>query len=185
MPFGSLWLPVLVSAVVVFFLSSLAHMVLKHHRADYKPFPREDGLAAALRPIPPPGVYMLPHCGDSSAMKDPKFLKRYEEGPNALVTVLRNGPPAMGKLLLQWFALCVLISFIVAYIARHTLLPGAPGMLVMQITGAVAFAGYGLGYVQDGIWKGIPWANALRGMADAVVYALATGLCFRLLWPAV
>jgi hypothetical protein len=184
MPFGSLWLPVLVSAVVVFVLSSIAHMALKHHKADYKRLPSEDAVAAALRPIPPRGLYMLPYCEHSSAMKDPKFMKRYEEGPNALVTVLPNGAPQMGKLLLLWFGLCLLVSFVAAYIARHTLQPGEEGMTVMQITGAVAFTGYGIGPIQDAIWKGIPWSNSLRGIADAVVYAVATGFVFRLLWPA-
>ena len=114
----------------------------------------------------------------------PKTLKRYEDGPNAIVTVLHRGVPKMGKLLLQWFLLCVFISFTVAYIARHTLHPGEAGRIVMQITGAVAFAGYAMGYLQDSIWKGVPWGNSLRGIADAVVYSLATGLVFRLLWPA-
>jgi hypothetical protein len=184
MPFGSLWLPVVVSAVVVFVLSSLAHMLLKHHKADYKRMPSEDAVANALRPVPSPGLYMLPYCEHGPAMKDPKVIKRFEDGPNALVTVLRNGAPQMGKLLGQWFGLCLLVSFIAAYIARHTLAPGEQGMTVMQITGAVAFTGYALGYIQDSIWKGIPWSNSLRGIADAVVYSVATGGVFCLLWPA-
>src|SRR5258708_920215 len=49
MPFGSLWLPVVVSAVAVFIVSSIVHMVLRYHRADYKRLPDEDSVAAALR----------------------------------------------------------------------------------------------------------------------------------------
>jgi hypothetical protein len=53
----------------------------------------------------------------------------------------------------------------------------------MRITGTLAFAAYGFGYFQDSIWKGIPWSNSFRGLLDAAVYALATGLVFRWLWP--
>jgi hypothetical protein len=185
MPFGSLWLPVVVSAVAVWFVSSILHMVLKYHRADYKPLPDEAAIASAVRQAGPgPGVYMTPYGGDASALKDPAFRKRYEEGPVALITVMRSGPPAMGKYLAQWFLLCLLVSFVASYVARNTLSPGMDGLKVMQITGAVAFAGYGLGYIQDSIWKAIPWSNSLRGMLDAAIYAVVTGLVFRLLWPA-
>ncbi len=33
---GSLWLPIVLSAVVVFFASWLMHMVLPHHWTDWK-----------------------------------------------------------------------------------------------------------------------------------------------------
>lgn len=185
MPFGSLWLPVVVSAVAVWLVSAILHMVLKYHRADHRQLPDEEAIAAAMRQAGPgPGVYMTPYCADTSAMKDPAFLKRYEEGPVAIITVMRSGAPAMGKYLLQWFLFCLLVSFVASYVARHTLAPGADPLEVMRITGAVAFAGYGLGYVQDSIWKAIPWSNSLRGILDAVIYAVLTGLVFRLLWPA-
>jgi hypothetical protein len=184
MPFGSLWLPVVVSAVTVFVLSSLAHMALKHHKRDYKEIPDEDAVAESIRKAGlSPGVYFLPYCGDPAKMKDPAVRKKYEDGPVALITLLRNGAPAVGAHLLQWLVLCFLVSFTAAYVARHSLSPSTDGLTVMRITGTLAFVGYAYGYFQDSIWKGIPWGNSLRGMADAVAYALATGLVFRLLWP--
>jgi hypothetical protein len=185
MPFGSLWLPVVVSAVAVWIVSALVHMVLRYHRADYRRLPDEDSVAQALRPAGlAPGYYVMPYAMGPGQMKDPAVLKRYEEGPVALLTVLRNGPPAMGKHLVQWFLYCLLASFVTGYLARHTLSPASDGLKVMQITGTVAFAAYGFGYFQDSIWRGIPWANSLRGLVDALLYALTTGLVFRLLWPA-
>ncbi len=184
MPFGSLWLPVVVSAVVVFVLSALAHMVLKHHSADYRGLSNEDAVAEAVRKGgPAPGVYMLPHCPGPSEMKDPAVVKKFTDGPVGLLTVMPSGPPKLAKNLVQWILFCVLVSFTAAYVARHTLTYGAAGLEVMRITGAVALVGYAFGYFQDSIWQGIPWANSLRGIADAIVYALATGLVFRLLWP--
>ncbi len=184
MPFGSLWLPVLVASVAVFVLSSVSHMLLEHHRADYRKLPAEDAVADAIRKAGPlPGLYFIPHAADLSQMKDPVVIEKFAKGPVATLTVLRNGPPNLGVHLVQWFALSFLISFIAAYVARHTLSFAADGLTVMRITGTVAFAGYALGYVQDSIWKGIPWANSVRGMIDASVYAFATGIVFRLLWP--
>ncbi|HSF39834.1 MAG TPA: hypothetical protein VLT87_08585 [Thermoanaerobaculia bacterium] len=184
MPLGSLWLPVIVSAVAVWLVSAIVHMVLKYHRADYKQLSDEESIAQAVRKVGPgPGLYVMPYCADMSQMKDPAFRKKYDEGPVALLTVMRNGPPALGKNLAQWFALCFLVSFVTAYVARHTLSPATDGLEVMRITGTVAFIAYGFGYIQDSIWKAIPWGNSLRGLLDAAIYGLVTGLVFRFLWP--
>jgi hypothetical protein len=185
MPIGSLWLPVLASAVAVWLVSSILHMVLKYHRADYKQLPDEEAIAASIRQAGPgPGLYVFPHDADPSRMKDPAVLKRYEDGPVGMLTLMRPGPPAMGKYLLQWFLFCLLASFVTAYVARNTLTPGTDGLTVLRITGTVAFIAYGFGYFQDSIWKAIPWSNSLRGLIDAVIYGVVTGVIFRLLWPA-
>lgn len=184
MPFGSLWLPVVVSAVAVWLVSAVLHMVLKYHRADYRQLADEEAVAPALRKAAPaPGLYTIPYCDDMSKMKDPAFLKRYDDGPVGLITVMRNGAPNMGKYLGQWFLFCFLISFVTGYVARHTLGYDTDGLEILRITGTVAFIGYGFGYFQSSIWLGVPWSNALRGLFDAAVFALVTGLAFRFLWP--
>lgn len=185
MPFGSLWLPVLVSAVVVFVASSILHMALKYHKADCRPLPNEDAVRDALaKGSPAPGLYVTPHCTDMKQMKEPAIKEKFDKGPVAMVTMLPKGVPRMPKLLALWFGYSVLVSFVAAYVARHTLQPGADGLLVMRITGTVAFAGYALSHVSDSIWKGQPWANTVRALIDGAIYALVTGLIFRLLWPA-
>jgi len=185
MPFGSLWLPVVVSAVAVWLVSAVLHIVLKYHRADYRQLAEEEGVGQTLRKAASaPGVYFIPYCADMSQMKDPAVRKRFEDGPVAIITLMRSGLPNMGKSLGQWLAFCLLVSFVTSYVARHSLDPGAVGMEVLRLTGTIAFIGYGFGYFQDSIWKGIPWSNSLRGLLDAAVYALVTGLVFRFLWPA-
>ena len=184
MPFGTLWLPCVVSAVAVFIASALAHMVLKYHKADYKGLPNEEAFAEPMRKMGlTPGLYVHPYCPDPSQMKDPAVLARYEKGPVALISVLPNGAPRMGKHLTLWFGFCLFVSFIAAYVARHTLPLETDGLMVMRITGTVAFAGYVLGNLQDMIWKGQPLGNTVRGVIDGVLYAVLTGLVFRLLWP--
>ena len=185
MPFGSLWIPVIASAVAVFIGSSIVHMALKYHRADYRGLPNEDAVREVLgKAGATPGVYVIPYCGDMKDMKDPKMVEKYEKGPVALVSLYPNGRISMGKLLGLWFGFSVLVSFVAAYVARHTLQPGADGLLVMRITGTVAFAAYGLSHVSDSIWKGQPWSNTIRALIDAAIYSVLTGLVFRLLWPA-
>jgi hypothetical protein len=185
MPFGSLWLPGVVSAVAVWLVSAVVHMALRYHRADYKQLGDEDKVAQAVRQVgPPPGVYFIPYCAEMSQLKEPAVRKKFEDGPVAILTIRPNGPPAVGKSLAQWFLFCLLVSFVVAYIARHTLTSSSTGLEVLRLTGTVAFAAYAFGNLQDSIWKSIPWSNSLRGIFDAVLYALTTGLVFRLLWPA-
>lgn len=185
MPFGSLWLPVVVSAVAVWFVSAILHMVLKYHRADHKPLPNEDAVAGALRQqAPAPGVYFTPYCTDHSQLKDPAVQKRFAEGPIAIVTVMKNGVPNMGKSLFQWLLLCFLISLFAGTLARQVFRPGEDWHHIFHFIAPIALAGYGFGYIQDSIWKGIPWANSLRGILDAVVYAAVTGAVFCWLWPA-
>ena len=185
MPLGSLWLPVVVSAVAVFVASSIVHMVLKYHKADYRPFSNESEVADAIRKGGHgPGLYVLPHCADMSQMKDPAVIAKYEKGPVGLVALIPTGAPNMGKLLGLWFGFCLLLSFVVGYVARHTLSNGADGLTVMRVTGTVAFVGYGMGSIIDSIWHGVPWSNTGRAMIDATIYAVVTGLAFRLLWPA-
>jgi len=184
MPFGSLWLPGVVSAVAVFVLSSILHMVLKYHKADYRRLAGEDAVADALRrAAPTPGLYTIPYV-EPSQFKDPAVRKRFEDGPVAQIAVVPNGPPAMGKYLGQWFLYCLLTSFVAAYVARHTLTFTTPGLEVMRITGTVAFVAYAFAPIQNSIWRAAPWSNTLRDLLDAVVYCLATGIVFRLLWPA-
>jgi len=185
MPFGSLWVPVIVSAIVVFVASSILHMALKYHKADHKPLANDDAVREAIgRSNPSPGVYMTPHCADMKQMKDPAMMDKFVKGPVAILTIMPKGAPNMGKHLGLWFGFSVLVSFVAAYVARHTLTPGADGMLVMRITGTVAFAGYALSYLSDSIWKGQPWSNTMRHVLDGLIYSLLTGLTFRLMWPA-
>ena len=179
-----LLLPILVSAVAVFVISSVIHMVLPIHKSDYGKMPGEGELLAAMRQQSiQPGHYMFPNASSMKELGSPEMLEKFKQGPVGIMTIMPNGVPAMGKNLAMWFALSFLISFTAAYVARLTLAPGADGLVVLRLTTSVAFAGYGYGYLQDSIWKGVPWANSVRGLVDALIYAVVTGVLFRVLWP--
>ena len=185
MPFGSLWIPVVVSAVAVFVVSSILHMALKYHKSDMKGLSNEDAVREVLgKGSPAPGVYFVPYCSDMKKMGEPAMKEKFEKGPVAMITLFPRGVPILGKHLAMWFAFSFFTSFVAAYVARHTLHPGDDGTLVMQITGTVAFTSYGFSHIVDSIWKGQPWGNTVRALVDGMIYALVTGLTFKLLWPA-
>lgn len=184
MPFGSLWIPVVVSAVVVFVASSIMHMALKYHMADYKKLPDEEGARAALgKQGLTPGLYIVPYCPSSKEMQSDAMKEKLAKGPNLLVAVRPNGQVSLGSFLGLWFGFALFVSFVAAYVARHTLTQGANGMLVMQVTGTVAFCSYAMGNFTDSIWKAQPWSNTARAVFDAIIYSVLTGLTFKLLWP--
>jgi len=184
MPFGTLWLPVVLSAVGVFIVSAVLHMALKYHKRDYRSLPNEEAVRAALGGSLAPGLYFTPYCTDMKQTQEPGMKEKFVKGPVAMITIRPRGEVAMGKHLALWFGYTLLVSFTVAYIARHTLAPGAAGIDVLRLTGTIAFVGYGFGTFIDSIWKGQPWSNSFLEMLDGAIYAVTTGVLFRLLWPA-
>src|SRR5205807_1043149 len=53
----ALWLPIVVSSVLVFVVSSAIHMASPWHKSDYPKVPNEDRVRDALRPLAlPPGA---------------------------------------------------------------------------------------------------------------------------------
>jgi hypothetical protein len=180
-----LWLPIVVSAVFVFLVSAVLHMVLTYHRADYRALPREsETLADLRRHAIPPGYYVFPHCESPKEMGQPEVQEKFRQGPVGILTVRPSGPPAMGKELGLWFGYCLLTAIFVAYLAGHALADGGESYLeVFRVVGTAAFLGYGLGNVANSIWKGEPWGNSLRATFDGLIYALLTAGVFGWLWP--
>ena len=52
----ALWLPIVLSAVIVFVVSSVIHMFTPWHKGDYSKIPNEDRVMDALRPLNIPPV---------------------------------------------------------------------------------------------------------------------------------
>ncbi|MBZ5682412.1 MAG: hypothetical protein LAO24_20155 [Acidobacteriia bacterium] len=182
-PLAALWLPTVLSAVIVFIASSIMHMVLPYHRSDYSQLPDEDKLLGALRPANlKPGLYVFPFCTHKD-MKSPALQEKYKQGPVGFLTILRNAPPAMPKFLVQWFLYCWVVGFFVAYLAAHTIAPGVHYLPVFRVVGTAAFLAYGLGNLSNGIWKGQRWSTTIKEVIDGLVYGLLTAGTFGWLWP--
>jgi hypothetical protein len=183
-PVTSLWLPILVSAVIVFVASAILHMALPLHRNDLRKLPKEDDVQEALRRFKlAPGDYVLPHAGTPAAMKDPSFIERRTKGPVALMTVIEPGPPAMGRELAQWFVYAIVVGIFAAYIAGRAVGPGGDYLQVFRFAGCTAFLGYSLALAHDSIWYRRSWSTTLKFMFDGLIYGLLTAGTFGWLWP--
>jgi hypothetical protein len=180
---AALWLPILLSAVIVFIASSIMHTVLQYHNTDFRKLPEEDAVLAALRSAGVTrGVYHFPHCNHKD-MKTPEMQEKFKQGPIGFLTIFPSGPVSMPKFLVQWFIFCLLISFVVAYLAAHTVVPDAPARHVLRVVGTAAFLGYGLGAFIGVIWKGQTWSMTLKEVFDGFIYAALTAATFAWLWP--
>lgn len=181
---GSLWLPILLSAVLVFVVSSIIHMVLKYHNKDYTRLPNEDAVRAAIRAgNPTPAQYVIPYCADMKDMEKPEMKQKYIEGPLGVLNLMRPGLPNMGRSLTQWFIFILFVSFFIAYIAAHTIPMGTAYLEVFRVVGAVGFLAYSAARIPESIWMGQPWKVTLKGVLDGLVYGLVTAGTFGWLWP--
>lgn len=179
-----LWLPILVSAVLVFIVSSLIHMFLGYHKNDYERVPQEDAVTAALRPLNiPPGDYVVPWAGSPEVMKSPEYQEKVSKGPVIFMTVLENRLPGMGKQLALWFLYAVVVSVFAGYIASRAVGEGGVYLDVFRFAGTVAFVGYGLALWQQSIWYRRKWSTTLKSNFDALIYAVLTAGTFGWLWP--
>ncbi|KAA3618712.1 MAG: hypothetical protein DWQ05_07040 [Calditrichaeota bacterium] len=180
----SLWIPILLSAVIVFVVSSIIHMVFKYHESDFGAVPKEDEVMDALRKFDlPPGDYAIPRAESMEAMKSEEFIKKYTKGPVAFMTVLENGPPSMGASLVQWFIYSIVVSLFAGYIGSRALGPDANYLEVFRFVGTTAFVGYALGLLQNSIWYKRNWTATLKSVFDGLIYGLVTAGTFGWLWP--
>lgn len=179
---ASLWLPIVLSAVAVFILSSLVWMVLPWHKKDYRAVPNEPRAREALRDAAP-GMYMIPYCSDRKEMQAPEHKKKLAEGPVAVLTVLPKGDPSMSRQLVLWFVWTLVVSFTAAYLASETLTAGVEYLKVFQIVGTTTWLAYSWATVLEGIWFGRPWRHVATHLFDGLLYALVTAGFFGWLWP--
>jgi hypothetical protein len=180
----ALWLPILLSAVIVYIASSVIHMVLTYHRSDYRKLPNEGRVMDALRPDnPAPGVYMFPDSGSMKELGTPEMVEKFKRGPVGLLTVLPSGPPRMTKSLVLWFVFCLGVSVFVAYVTSRTMDPGSAYLAVFRIAGTVAFLGYAGAQATNSIWGGIPWRTTVKHVVDGLIYGLLTAGVFGWRWP--
>ena len=181
---ASLWLPVLLSAVIVFVASSIIHMALTYHKSDYRKLPDEDKVMDVLRTaaVTPGPVYFFPW-HEMKDMKTAEVQERFKRGPVGLLSIRPSGVPQMGKFLGQWFVYCVVISLFTAYLTGRTRTPGAEFLEVFRVAGTIGFLGYGGAQAQQSIWAGQTWGVTTKHVIDSLIYGLVTAATFAWLWP--
>jgi len=183
-PIPELWLPILLSAVAVFILSSIIHMVLKYHNNDFKALPAEDAVMDDLRKHNiQPGEYHFPRAKDMKEMGSPEYIEKMKKGPVAMMTVLENAPPKIGKQLVLWFIYSIVVGIFAAYVSGRALPAGAHYSEVFRFAGVTAFVSYGLALIQNSIWYKKGWISTLKSLFDSLIYAVFTAGIFGWLWP--
>jgi hypothetical protein len=183
-PIHVLWLPILLSAVAVFILSSIIHMVLRYHSNDYKSLPSEKQIMDDLRKYNiPPGDYHFPHPQSMKDMKSPEFIEKMKQGPVGMMTIMKRTSPGMAKELIMWFIYAIIVGIFAAYIVSRRVDPGEDYLTVFRFVAVTAFAGYSLALLQNSIWYGRSWSVTFKSMFDGLIYALVTAGFFGWLWP--
>ncbi|MBX9929761.1 MAG: hypothetical protein K2X99_12725 [Gemmatimonadaceae bacterium] len=179
----ALWLPIFLSAVACFLVSSLIHMFTPWHRAEYPAVPNEEAFRAATRGLDvPPGDYMIPRTS-AAHMNSPEFLAKMNEGPVWILTALRPGPWGMGRNLARWFVYLLVISACAGYVASRALSVGAPYLTVFRFVGVSAFLGYSAALWQMWIWYRRALRTTITSSIDGLIYACVTAGVFGWLWP--
>jgi len=180
---ATLWAPILLSAVLVFVISSVIHMLLGYHAGDFGKVSRQADVLDALRGFSiPPGDYFLPRPDSSAHSRSPEFAAVVAEGPVVMLRVMPGGM-SMGRNLALWFVYTLIVGLLAGYVAGLTLGPGAEYRPVFRITSTVAFVGYALALWQDVIWYSHSATTAAKATFDGLLYALVTGGVFGWLWP--
>jgi len=116
-------------------------------------------------------------------MRSPEFVEKMKQGPVMVVTVMPNGPAAMGRNLIQWFLSALVVGVFAAYVAGRALPYGAPYLKVFRFAGVAAFLGYSVALAQMSIWYHRSWLTTFKSTVDGLIYALLTAGTFGWLWP--
>lgn len=176
----SLLVPIVLSAIALFFASFLSWMVLQLHREDWKKLDKEDEFLKAMQDLDVPlGNYMFPGCNSPEEMKKEEYQQKWNAGPCGIMTVFPK--VNMGKKLVLTFVYFLVISFALAYLSTLAIAPGAEFVAVFQFMAIAGLLTFLSASVQHSIW----FHNRIIGhVIESILYALIVGLIFGLMWPA-
>ncbi|MGI9625995.1 MAG: hypothetical protein ACR2QM_04100 [Longimicrobiales bacterium] len=183
---AALWLPIVISAVIVFVVSAAVWMAMPHHKKDFTPISAEDSVMDALRPHVSAGtMYYFPFFHTGAEANSAEYKEKVAKGP---VGILRVRTPesvlSMGPALFKSIVLYLVVGLFVAYMGTLALPAGSDYMQVFQVTGTAAFLAYGFVGFQESIWFGLPGSVAFKHALDGLLYAVLTAGVFGWLWPA-
>ena len=179
----ALLLPTLLSAVLVFIVSSIVHMMTPWHAGDFSKLPNEEGVLAALRPFNlAPGSYVAPRPASMKDMGSPEFKAKVKLGPSVMMNVM-SGQSGMGQQLVLWFLYSAVIALFAGFITLKSLQAGADYIVVFKFVATIAFGAYTMGLWQMSIWYRRPWVVTLKSTIDGALYACLTAGAFGWLWP--
>jgi hypothetical protein len=179
-PLSSLWLPIILSGIALFFASFAAWMLLPHHKPEWKGLPNEDAVLNTLRQTNTlPGQYMFPYSCKPEDWKTEEFKSKREAGPTGTLTIWKK-PPNMGLNMLCTVLFFTIANFVIGYLAGSVISPGEKFMHVFRFVGTAGILTYGTANILNGIWFG---RKMCADICDGIAYGLITGLIFAAMWP--
>ena len=178
-----LWLPILLSAAVVWIVSAVVWMALPHHKQDFIGLPDEDGFSDFIRKSGiKPGNYVFPDFRGREAMKSEKITKALEEGPVGHLSVWRT-PVTMGGKMVATFIVYLVVSTLIAYLAAVALPKAADFAKVFQVVGTAGILAYCFAFIPNNIWFGTHPRTIIASIIDGIFYGAITGAIFAWRWP--
>jgi hypothetical protein len=179
---AQLWLPIVVSAVLVFVVGAVTHMLAPYRRTEWGHLPKQGAIQEALRGAAP-GLYVFPTPADPAERGKPEALQRWAEGPSGWLSLVHPGPINMGRNLGLSLLMNLFVSAMAGYVAVHALGAAPHYRPVFRLIGTVGFLAYGVGPIFEAIWFWRPWRSLLYLAIDALLYGLVMGGTFGWLWP--
>ena len=175
----SLWLPILISTIALFFASFLSWMVVQLHMKDWVKLDDEEKLMGVVREMNiPDGNYMFPGATSGKEMNSPEHMEKYSEGPRGVLTILPV--PNMGKnlgLTLLFFLFC---NATFGYLASFALEQQHDFLTVFRFVATIALLTFCASIVQHAIWFR---SRVVGHVIESIAYALIAGAIFAVFWP--
>lgn len=181
-----LWLPILLSAAAVWFISALCWMAIGHHNKDTQGLPNEDAFINFIKTQGiKPGNYGFPD------FQKCKTLTKEERA--AQVEAMRGGAPMgllnvwapfnMARNMILTFVTCLVVSVLIAYLGAAAMGWNQPFAKVFQVTGTAGILAYCFASIPNDIWFQKSPRAMLTCFIDGAVFGLATGAIFAAMWP--
>ena len=177
-----LWLPILLSAAVVWIVSAIVWMALPHHKQDFIGLPDEDGFMDSIRKSGiKPGNYVFPDFRGREAMKSEKICSALKEGPVGHLSVWQT-PLTMGGKMVGTFIVYLVVSTLIAYLTRVALPGAAPFAKVFQVAATAGVLAYCFSFIPNALWFGSYKRTIFASVIDGILYACITGALFAWFW---
>jgi hypothetical protein len=178
-----LWLPIVLSAVVVWIVATMAWVVLPHHKKDYIGLDDENGFMEYVkRSGIEPGNYLFPDFRDPQVMKSERIDKVMKEGPVGHLSVWPT-PLSMGSKMVTTFFVYLAVSILIAYLTRVAI-PGAASFgRVFQVAATAGILAYSFSSIPNAIWFGSYKRTIVATLVDGVLFGAIIGAIFAWRWP--
>ena len=179
----SLWLPILISAALVYVAAFVLNAALPLHSKDFVKLPNEDAIMDALRAQEAQrGQYMFPGVESREEWNSPEWKEKANRGPVGILFIVRPGTSMSRQLIFEaLFSLAVATA--AGYVGTASLGPGTPYLEVFQVVGTAAFLAHSAGHITHAIWYGFSWKVTWIRVLEGLFYGALTAGVFGWLWP--